>query len=46
MINMQLSIPSSREKPQKTNDNLGNFYINETNIDGAPEAILEQILYI
>ena len=28
---------------QKTSDSLGNLYVDETNVDGAPEATLERI---
>ena len=31
------------ETPQKTNDSLGNPRFEETNLDGAPEAILKQV---
>ena len=31
-----------RETPQKTSDYLGNLHIDETNMDGAPEATLNE----
>ena len=33
---MQISTPSSREKPQKTSDGLGNLRVDETNVDRCP----------
>ena len=43
------SMSLSQEKtkiPQKTGDCLDNLCVNKTNMDGAPKAILEQILCI
>ena len=31
---------------QKTSDSLDNLHIDETNVDGASEATLEQVSYI
>ena len=45
IIAMRQSVLSQRktETPQKTSDSLGNLRIEETNVDGAPEATLEQV---
>ena len=42
---MQQNVPSQgrTETPQKTSDYLGNLRVDETNMDGAPEVILERI---
>lgn len=31
---------------EKTNNNFDDLYINKTNVNSIPEAILEQVLYI
>ena len=43
---MPLSVSNPRERPQKTSNSLDNLRVNETNVDGAPEATLEQVLCI
>ena len=42
---MGQSVPSQgkTETPQKTSDSLGNLRVDETNVDGAPEATLERV---
>ena len=35
-----------RKATQKTSDSLGNFYVDETNVDGAPKATLERVFCI